>query len=131
MHSAITYLLKAFTAILLVTCIVVESTGKGGILISYLANKQYIAENLCANKSNKKLHCNGKCYLTKQLEEGEKKEQSPAQPINKMYDEEFIMDLPETSVNSRKSDVVVSTDLTSLDLKYISVFGSDIFHPPA
>ena len=131
MHRAIIYLLKAFTAILLVTCITIESTSKGGILISYLANKQYIAENFCANKSNKKLHCNGKCYLIKQLKEEEKKEQSPAQPINKMYDEEFIMDLPETSVNSRKSDVVVSTGLIPLNTQYNSHFSSDIFHPPA
>ncbi len=131
MRRAITYLFQTFTAILLVACITVESTGKGGILISYLANKQYIAENLCANKSNKKLHCNGKCYLIKQLKEAEKKEQSPAQPVNKMYDEEFVMDLPQTSVSSQKSDVIVSNGVTPLGTKYISRFSSDIFHPPA
>jgi hypothetical protein len=131
MHRAIIYLLKAFTAILLVACIILESTSKGGILVSYLANKQYIADKFCVNKSNKKLHCNGKCFLIKHLKEEAKKEQSSAEPVNKMYDEEFIMDLPETSVNRRKLDVVVTTGLTSLSTGYISHFRSDIFHPPA
>lgn len=131
MRSTIAYFFKEFTTLLLVTFITVESTGKGGILISYFANKQYIAENLCVNKNNKNLHCNGKCYLIKQLKEAEKKEQSPAQPVSKMYDEELIMDLPETTGSNRKSDAFVSVEVTFLNTKYISHFSSDIFHPPA
>lgn len=131
MQQSITSLLKALTAILLVSCITIESTGKGGMLISYLANKKYITENFCINKSNQKLHCNGKCYLVKQLKQEEKKEQSPAQPSSLLLEEEFIMNLPETLATFPIVDLVISRGLTSFNQKYISRFSSDIFHPPA
>ena len=47
-----------------------------GIGVYYHLNKTYIAKQLCINKNNPSLHCNGHCYLSKQLkkaEEGERK----------------------------------------------------------
>jgi mRNA-degrading endonuclease RelE of RelBE toxin-antitoxin system len=37
--------------------------------IEYSLNKKYIAKNLCINKNKPKSHCNGKCYLEKQLKQ--------------------------------------------------------------
>ena len=36
--------------------------------IEYAFNQDYIIEFLCVNKEKPKLHCNGKCYLAKQIE---------------------------------------------------------------
>lgn len=36
-------------------------------LVEYAVNYQYISEELCVNKKNVDLHCNGKCYLAKEL----------------------------------------------------------------
>ncbi len=44
-------------------------------LIRYVLDYDYIANELCVNKQKKELHCNGKCFLMKQLakaSEGEK-----------------------------------------------------------
>ncbi len=50
-----------------------------GIGVYYNLNKAYISKQLCENRNNPKLHCEGHCYLSKQLkkaEEGENRSQS-------------------------------------------------------
>lgn len=39
--------------------------------IWYVVNKEYAAQQLCENKDVPMLNCNGKCYLSKQLEKAE------------------------------------------------------------
>lgn len=41
--------------------------------IWYVINKEYVAQELCENQDIPMLDCNGKCYLTKQLEKAESK----------------------------------------------------------
>lgn len=60
-----------------------------GVVAYYELNKSYIAEQLCENKNNPKLHCNGHCYLTKQLKKAEEDEQKQASKISKEK-EDFI-----------------------------------------
>lgn len=36
-------------------------------LVEYVVNYEYIVENLCENKEEPVLKCNGKCYLSKQI----------------------------------------------------------------
>jgi hypothetical protein len=38
-----------------------------GTIAYYHANKEYIARVLCQNRDKPQLHCDGKCYLAKQL----------------------------------------------------------------
>jgi hypothetical protein len=38
-----------------------------GTIAYYHANKDYIARVLCENRDKPQLHCNGQCYLAKQL----------------------------------------------------------------
>ncbi len=50
-----------------------------GIGVYYHLNKEYISQKLCENRNKPELHCNGHCYLSKQLkkaEEGQNKSQS-------------------------------------------------------
>ncbi|KAB5486099.1 MULTISPECIES: hypothetical protein [Flagellimonas] len=41
-------------------------------IMEYVANYEYITQVLCENKDKPQLHCNGKCYLAKQLEKQQK-----------------------------------------------------------
>ncbi|WP_418499385.1 hypothetical protein [Flagellimonas sp.] len=41
-------------------------------VMEYVANYDYIAKVLCENKDRPQLHCNGKCYLAKQLQKQQK-----------------------------------------------------------
>lgn len=36
--------------------------------LEYQINKQYIAENLCVNRTQVKMKCGGKCYLMQQIQ---------------------------------------------------------------
>jgi hypothetical protein len=40
--------------------------------------KDFIMKNYCVNKSRPELHCDGKCYLAKQLEKAEQENQKQA-----------------------------------------------------
>tara|TARA_B100000678_G_scaffold92423_1_gene77164 strand:- start:41816 stop:42130 length:315 start_codon:yes stop_codon:yes gene_type:complete len=46
-------------------------------VVEYLANYDYIAKVLCINKDQPELHCNGKCYLMKQLAKGVAQKSNP------------------------------------------------------
>lgn len=41
------------------------------LLVKYEFTKDFIIENYCVNKDKPKLHCDGKCYLAKQLQAAE------------------------------------------------------------
>ncbi len=47
---------------------------KGIIMTVFYFQQDQIAKTLCENKDQPKLHCNGKCYLNKQLGKEEKKD---------------------------------------------------------
>lgn len=71
--------MKKIIAPLLAIIILSQSLVNVGLGLYYHINKAYIAQQLCINKNNPKLHCNGHCYLSKQLkkaEEGEHNSQS-------------------------------------------------------
>lgn len=40
----------------------------------FYANQHYIAQNLCVNRDNPSMHCNGKCQLDRKLQEENSKE---------------------------------------------------------
>jgi hypothetical protein len=68
--------LKNILAFLLAFTIGSQHCVQLGLFAWYNVNKQAITEKLCVNKAKPELHCDGKCYLGKQLkkaEEGEKR----------------------------------------------------------
>jgi hypothetical protein len=59
---------KKALSILLLFSISYQFVAKMGIIAWYEANQEYIAKEFCENKARPKMHCNGKCYLKKQLD---------------------------------------------------------------
>ncbi|WP_343611881.1 hypothetical protein [Chryseobacterium oranimense] len=49
-------------------------------LVEYAVNYNYISTVLCINKSKPELHCNGKCYVSKELA---KTNDTDSSPLNK------------------------------------------------
>jgi len=47
--------------------------------IGYQINKAYIMQTLCVNRDKPQLHCDGKCYLDKQLQKANDLNTSPEQ----------------------------------------------------
>ena len=51
------------------------------ILLNYELNTAYIIDNFCVNTDKPELKCNGKCHLSKQIQEdSENKSETPASP---------------------------------------------------
>ena len=73
--------LKRALAILLTLSIVAQGMVNLGLCAYYQINKKEIAEKLCVNKDNPTLHCNGKCYLGKQLKKAEENEKRQNQSL--------------------------------------------------
>ena len=62
-----------------------------GLCAYYQLNKKMIADKLCINKNKPELHCNGKCYLSKQFKKAEENEKRQSQTLNQK-DEVSIVD---------------------------------------
>ncbi len=79
--------LKKILAIFLSVIILSHVFVNVGLGIYYHLNKAYIIQKLCENRSNPKLHCNGHCYLSKQLKKAEEGEQKQSKNILKEKEE--------------------------------------------
>jgi hypothetical protein len=100
--------------------------------IWYLANRQEISNTKCVNKAKPMLHCNGKCYLAKQLKKLELKQQSPDKKSNP-YGHSLKMDwiatttaLPYFPAVESPENKLIASFSESLRIVYLS----NIFHPP-
>ena len=102
--------------------------------IEYLVNYNYIANELCVNKDNPEMHCNGKCHLKKELEKTVK----TATPIeNDNENPVVVVSNDENFALLNKYKVWVSAPLFELEnnYKHINTLLSNdiyhnIFHPP-
>ncbi len=66
--------MKQWTSILLLLLLTWQTMFKVGYIIYWKANQAYIAETFCENKNKPQMHCNGKCYLNKQLKKADNTE---------------------------------------------------------
>lgn len=100
-------------------------------LMEYAVNYNYISTVLCINKSKPELHCNGKCYLSKELS---KTNNSDSSPLNKTKNSgQKILDictLPEiTSVQNAEKFLSVNFNFL-YETVYSFLFLKHIFKPP-
>ncbi|MAU15066.1 MAG: hypothetical protein CMH46_05945 [Muricauda sp.] len=96
-------------------------------VFEYVVNQDYIAEYLCVNKDKPMLNCNGKCYLSKMLQEeqNEKQQNLPAIDLKEYpigFVQILLLDLP---VKFHKKN-----GLPILHVGEPRQFIDFIFHPP-
>lgn len=135
--------MKRFFAIasvsLFVVCISAKDITALAWQIWYQVNQEYVAKELCVNKSRPQLKCNGKCHLMKQLRKLE-------EPASKNIDHSKGAKKPAGNVLKIKShDWISCTDLSLtvagefLALKTLTWpqsagslkhHSSPVFHPP-
>jgi hypothetical protein len=66
--------LKKALAILLTFSILAQGMVNLALCAYYQLNKKMITEKLCINKDKPQMHCNGQCYLGRQLKKAEENE---------------------------------------------------------
>lgn len=120
--------LRIFTTILLLTGIFLQTFSPFVIQTEYLLNKSYIAKNLCVNRDKPMMHCNGKCFLAKQLRAQEKQEQqAPDSKKEKFEVQPFFLPDDINLINIRPVSTIAFCE--TKDIK-TSNFPRSVFHPP-
>jgi hypothetical protein len=74
-HLILRSVLKHTIAILLIVTIAIQAFSKWIVIITYEINRDYIAKNLCVNRSKPSCCCKGKCFLQKKLAADEDQQQ--------------------------------------------------------
>jgi len=100
---------KRGLALLLITCTLAANFSRLFVFAGYQLNQQYIASTLCVNKSRPWLHCNGRCYLMKKIQQAEQKEKSAEQQTQKnLFQEAFLTTTENLTFNSQLLRVIAS-----------------------
>jgi hypothetical protein len=73
--------LKKALAILLTFSIIAQGMINLALCTYYQVNKKTIAATLCVNKNKPQMHCDGQCYLGKQLKKAEENEKRQNQSL--------------------------------------------------
>jgi hypothetical protein len=73
--------LKKALAILLTVSIIAPGMVNLALCAYYELNKKEITEKLCVNKNKPNMHCNGQCYLGKQLKKAEENEKRQSRSL--------------------------------------------------
>lgn len=100
----------------------------------YLINKDYVARELCVNKSKPQMHCNGKCHLAKQLkklEESSSEDQKPA-PVSQLKLREVNWIAQESTTDAVFFPTIVSKEKKQwfLQNRAPNSVSFSVFHPP-
>lgn len=100
-------------------------------LVEYAVNYQYISEVLCINRSNPELHCNGKCYLGKEIA---KTNDTDSSPLNKIKNSgQKLLDiyiLPEITGIRHSEKISLFKVQFNYTADYSFLFLKHIFRPP-
>ncbi|MFL9834805.1 hypothetical protein [Chryseobacterium terrae] len=100
-------------------------------LVEYAVNYHYISEELCVNRKNVTLNCNGKCYLAKELSKTTDTDSSPLHKTKnsgqKLLD---IYVLPEIAVVKTTGNSHFSYHTFLYKTGYSFLFLKHIFRPP-
>lgn len=99
--------------------------------VEYAVNYDYIVETLCINKSRPELHCNGKCYLTREIT---KNNEADSFPLGKSKNSgQKLLDiyiLPEIADVITPVKVLASGTGYSYTTDYSFLFLNPVFRPP-
>ena len=123
--------MKKILIILLTLFIFLQPFCKSWVFISFKINQDFIAKNLCENRTKPSLHCDGKCHLMKKLKQVDKEEKKQTSKIIKEKLEDLYF-YNQTNFNvSQKFDFEVKKQsFFGYKFQNYSSFQSTLFRPP-
>jgi hypothetical protein len=120
-------MLKRTVALLLLFCLVTVSLSQLLVLAGFGMNESYIVKELCINRNQPQLHCNGKCYLTRKLKQAQEKEQKQENQNQKLQLQEAIVTVPLSFKQFEADAVYLRIPLTTgIPVAQMNA----VFHPP-
>lgn len=79
-------MLRKAVSILLILAMSIQCLYRLGLVTWFEMNREYVATVLCINKAKPEMHCNGQCYLKKEIQKSESKQ---TVPVNSRDNSEF------------------------------------------
>jgi hypothetical protein len=126
--------IKKIGVVLVVSLLVVKSLVAPILFVKYEFTKEFIIQNYCINKDKPELHCDGKCYLAKQLKAVEEREGKEAQSEFLSYLLSFQVVLNSSaSMFDEMPEVLIirAFELSSYHNPFHSQsLAIEVFHPP-
>jgi len=121
---------KNITVFILLSLMMAKMLGMPIVWLTYSLNKDYIAAQLCENKSLPQMHCNGQCVLMKKLARvNESNESKETKTDVKSIGVDFIEEPHQFIVDNI---FITHTFHYALPQVYFPApFVENIFHPPA
>lgn len=120
--------MKRIAAILLLIGVLTQTFSKALIVAEYQLNREYIAKNLCVNKSRPKMHCNGRCHMMKKMKQEEKQDQeNPERRAENKF--EIICAAFHTDVLI-PARIVSAIQYPVLEERICMDYAPSFFHPP-
>ena len=98
------------------------------IVVNYELNKASITSNFCENKAKPTMHCNGKCHLKKQLQQQDKKENSPTNSLREKLEIQILTENKKQTFIYHPS-IIIQQKAIYLFKNYSNSLDT-IFHPP-
>lgn len=105
--------------------------------VNFHLNQQEIVRLECENKNRPELHCNGKCYLAKQLQKAdnlldERREESSKSLVNLKWMETSLFACPETIVMKLDQSTISLNETSNFNVVNFYHFENSLscFHPP-
>lgn len=85
-------------AILLLITLISANLSRLFVYAGFEMNRDYIARELCENKARPWMHCNGKCYLMKKLQQAMEKEKKQEKEEKRNQYQEALPAAPTASI---------------------------------
>lgn len=120
--------MRILAGICLLIALLAQTFSKTIIFFAFKTNQDFIAQNLCENRLNPGMHCNGKCHLRKQLQKDEQK--NPTLPSALKTLDEALAQSEEPSAASFIAFFSGLQAYADYHTAFTSREPADIFHPP-
>ncbi|GAB2976027.1 hypothetical protein GCM10027049_08440 [Mucilaginibacter puniceus] len=120
-------MVKRITSIVLLIALITANYSYFFVYAGFELNKKYIAATLCENRDKPQLHCNGKCYFMKKINQANEKEKSAERQAQKNLFQEVFYATVTTNVFYNQFIQLVITPYQYSDQ---SVFPGSIYQPP-
>lgn len=106
----------------------VHTFSQAVIVVDYLINTEVITKVFCINKAKPKMHCNGRCYLAKQLKKDEDKKSKNFEISAEIL---VICQSSNLKINDKKVEFpLYRKDTFTYNEPLAFIFSGTIFHPP-
>jgi hypothetical protein len=128
--ASLGYTVKAFFSYLLISLVLLQTFSREVLVVDFTLHRAIITARFCVNKTRPQLHCDGQCYIAKQLKKQEDRESKSASPLKErleMLPVAFRSLLPAAPVHWASTPLGYHSYRSAW---VTTTAGQGVFHPP-